>query len=121
MKRQELVIVVDEDVAVRDSLKFQLELEGVRVCTCANQAELLALDELFEAQCIVVEDHPPREEALLLPRMLKLCKLEIPVILLASHATPALRRRADQAGIRQVLSKPLLGGELVDAIRENMD
>jgi CheY-like chemotaxis protein len=101
-------------------LKFQLELEGIRVCTCGDLSELMALAELPQAQCIVLDDSLPRKDPFLLVRTLKTRQIDIPVILVAGNATPVLRERASQAGIKQVLSKPLLGGELVDAIRENI-
>ena len=36
-----LVLVVDDDLAVRESLKFALELEGLEVHVCAGGADLL--------------------------------------------------------------------------------
>jgi FixJ family two-component response regulator len=45
-------------------------------------------------------------------------KANLPVILLTSHATIALRRRAAAAGVRYVLEKPLLDNSLLAQIQE---
>jgi len=41
----------------------------------------------------------------------------LPAIMLTSHATPRVRARANAAGVRTVLEKPLLDNALMDHIR----
>ena len=53
------VIVVDDDAAVRNSLKFALELEGLEVRLYEGPAELLADDALPAAGCLVVDYYMP--------------------------------------------------------------
>ena len=49
MAEKTAVIVVDDDHAVRESLKFDLELEGLCVQALAGGAELLAYPDLDQA------------------------------------------------------------------------
>ena len=49
------VIIVDDDEAVRRSLKFALELEGLDVLTYQGGAEILAASDLPATGCLVVD------------------------------------------------------------------
>ncbi len=49
------VIVVDDDDAVRNSLKFALELEGLWVRLFKDGAELLAVPDLPRNGCYVID------------------------------------------------------------------
>ena len=59
IKGQEIVFVVDDDLAVRESLKFALELEGLVVRVCGSGAELLRHSDLSHAGCLVMECRMP--------------------------------------------------------------
>jgi FixJ family two-component response regulator len=48
---------------------------------------------------------------------LKERNISLPTIMLTSHATPSIRARADAAGVRKLLEKPLLDNALMDNIR----
>jgi two-component system response regulator FixJ len=50
-------------------------------------------------------------------RTLRARNFSLPAIMLTSHSTPTVRARADAAGVRTVLEKPLLDNALVDNIR----
>ena len=118
--RSTLVVVVDEDIAVRNSLKFLLELEGVAVATCSNATELMELPELTWADVIVMEHKPPKSDPFEAMRVMRLRRIDIPLILVAASVTGPLCEKAAKAGIRHVLAKPLLEGELVGAVRETI-
>jgi two-component system, LuxR family, response regulator FixJ len=115
---QNIVFVVDDDLAVRDSLKFALELEGLVVRLCGSGAELLRHPDLRQADCLVMECKMPLMDGFEVLDILATRGAKIPVILLTSYATDAFRRRAAASGARFTLEKPLLNGSLVDRIRE---
>ena len=54
-----IIIVVDDDPAVRDSLKFSLELEGLTVHTCDSGKSLLDHPQLKQAGCVVLDYKMP--------------------------------------------------------------
>jgi two-component system, LuxR family, response regulator FixJ len=115
---QNIVFVVDDDLAVRESLKFALELEGLVVRLCGSGAELLRHPDLRQADCLVMECRMPLMDGFEVLDILATRGAKIPVILLTSYATDAFRRRAAASGARFTLEKPLLNGSLVDRIRE---
>jgi len=118
IKGQEIVFVVDDDLAVRESLKFALELEGLVVRVCGSGAELLRHSDLPQAGCLVMECKMPIMDGFEVLGILGGRGTKVPVILLTSYATEAFRRRAATAGVKYILEKPLLNGSLVDSIHE---
>lgn len=115
---QNLVVVVDDDPAVRESLKFALETEGFCVDACASGPELLGHPDLDRARCLVVDYQMPGMNGLEVLGRLAARGNPPPSILMTGHSGAALlRRRAAAAGARCVLEKPMLDQRLVDGIR----
>ena len=118
IEEQRLVLVADDDLAVRESLKFALELEGLEVLACHDGHDLLMHPRLFRADCLILDHHMPVIGGFALLGRLKALNCRVPVILITDHATAALRRRAATAGVRHIVEKPLLDSALIDAIQD---
>jgi FixJ family two-component response regulator len=111
------VIVVDDDAAVRHSLKFALELEGLDVRLYSGGEEVLADAELPALGCLVVDYYMPQMNGVELVDKLRGRHVDLPAILITAKVSEDIRERAARAGFRQVLEKPLEDGSLVDSIR----
>lgn len=111
------VIVVDDDAAVRQSLKFALELEGMDVRVYESGAELLAEPELPASGCLVVDYYMPSMNGVELMDRLRRRLVKLPAILITARATDDMRKRAVHSGFRQVIEKPLEDSTLLDSIR----
>jgi two-component system, LuxR family, response regulator FixJ len=111
------VLVVDDDAAVRSSLKFALEAEGLEVRLYDGPAALLADGNLLLDACLVVDYRMPSMDGLELIASLNARKTRLPTILITDHATQELRRRAAVMGVGQVIEKPLSGNSLVECVR----
>jgi two-component system response regulator FixJ len=111
------VMVVDDDDAVRQSLQFALELEGLEVQAYGSGQQLLAKEHMPEKGCLVVDYYMPVMDGVELLNRLRLRKVELPAILITAKATGEIRQRAFRAGFRQVLEKPLEDSALIDGIR----
>jgi len=112
-----VVGVVDDDPAVRNSLKFSLELEGMTVGVYGSADELLADAGLTRFRCLVVDQFMPGRSGLDLAAELRRRQIRMPVILITSHPSRALMALADKAGV-PIVEKPLLGDALLDKIRD---
>jgi two-component system response regulator FixJ len=112
-----IIFVVDDDPAVRNSLKFALELEGYLVRLCANAAALFGADELARSQCLVIDLKLPGMDGLDLLDELRRRQITVPAVLITSHPSRSIRERAARDGV-QIVEKPLLGNVLVDCIRD---
>jgi len=113
---KDIVFVVDNDAAVRESTRFWLELEGLIVRTCATAAQLLQHADLPRARCLVLDAQMPFTDTFEILDLLS-ARRDLPVILLTSNATSALGLRAAAAGVRFVLEKPLLDNSLLIRIQ----
>ena len=111
------VLVVDDDAAVRHSLKFALELEGLDVRLYEGGEDVLADRNLPLDGCLVVDFAMPGMNGVELVKRLRGRHVELPAILITAKASMDIRERAARAGFRQVLEKPLEDGSLVDSIR----
>jgi two-component system response regulator FixJ len=112
-----VVIVVDDDPAVRNSLKFSLEIEGFTVCAYASGSELLSERAIPACNCLVVDQRLPGITGLDLISMLRAQKISAPAILITSQPNAQLTRRAAGANV-PIVEKPLLGNALMDRIRD---
>ena len=116
MKISPVVLVIEDDAAVRDSLKFSLELEGYAVRLYKDAESLLSEEDLPPCGCLLVDQHIPGRSGLDLLAELRERKIGWPAILMTGHPSPALRLNARRAGM-PMLDKPLLGDSLTEAIR----
>lgn len=111
------VIVIDDDDAVRRSLAFALEQEGLRVRTFADGAEALAAGELPPDACLVVDFYMPGENGIALVAHLRARNPDLAAILITAKPSEEIREAAALAGITHVLEKPLDDGSLLAEIR----
>ena len=114
----DIVLVVDDDLAVRESLKFALELEGLVVHACGSGMELLRHPDLSRARCLVLDYRMPVIDGLEVMEHLRALQVALPVILITSAATDALRERASKAGVCHVVEKPLSDSALLENIHD---
>jgi FixJ family two-component response regulator len=111
-----VVLVVDDDPAVRNSLKFALEVEGFSVQVYPTGTALLDADDMPNSGCLVADYNLPGINGLDLLEVLRARGVKLPAILITSHPTAALRSRATSAGVR-LIEKPLLNDTLFQCIR----
>jgi two-component system, LuxR family, response regulator FixJ len=112
-----VVIVVSDDLAVRNSLKFWLEIEGLTVRGYVSGADLLDAGDLARCDCYVVDQKTSAVSGLDLIAQLRDRHFTAPAILIASHPSRSLREQAEKADI-PIVEKPLLGNGLLDKIRD---
>ena len=111
-----LIIVVDDDAAVCKSLKFALEVEGFIVRTYTSGEELLNEPACQSCRCFVIDQKLPGIDGVDLISRLRDRNVTVPAILITTHPSPIVRRRAASASI-PIIEKPLLGSALLDSIR----
>jgi two-component system, LuxR family, response regulator FixJ len=115
-----VILVIDDDDAVRNSLKFSLEVEGFKVWAYSDAQELLNEDSLPPSSCFVIDYYMPAMNGLELVAELRDRHISIPTILITTLPSQDLRNKAKAAGIR-IVEKPLLGSCLLDSIRMALD
>jgi two-component system, LuxR family, response regulator FixJ len=117
---QTTVLVIDDDPAVRNSLKFALEVEGFAVRAYHAAADLLRDPELPADGCLVIDYKLPEMNGLDLLVELRKRKIDLPAILITTHPSSEVRRRAALAGV-SLIEKPLLSDTLFHGIRAALE
>ena len=116
-KRQ--LFLVDDDPAVRTALKFALEIDGYEVETFPDAESLAARPRLPAEGVLVIDYQLPGMDGLELVETLRRRSVNLPALLITTHPTAQLRRRASAAGV-DIVEKPLLAGTLGDALARVM-
>jgi len=102
-----VVIVVDDDDAVRESLRFLLETAGFDVETFASACQFLAAAYDRRPLCLLVDQHMPQISGLDLLQRLREAGHTVPAALMTGSPSTALMRRAMELGVQEILEKPL--------------
>ncbi len=114
---KQVILLVDDDEAVRNSLRNLMEGEGFVVRAFSNGHELLNDASLPATGCLVVDYHMPAMNGLELVSALRGRGVSIPAILITGNLTKYVRDRAAAAAVL-VVEKPGLGSYLLDCVRE---
>jgi FixJ family two-component response regulator len=112
-----LVVLVDDDDALRQALRFALEIEGYRVRACRTGEQLVDLELPTESACLVLDYKLGALNGLDALELLRRRGVDLPAILITSYANPQLRNRARRARA-EVVEKPLLGDALLGRIHQ---
>jgi two-component system response regulator FixJ len=119
--RKAMIYIVDDDYDVRTSLRFLLETEGFDVRTFRSGLALLGSSTRSRADCLVVDYKMAELDGLELAFRLRRLGVSTPIILITGYPDENISAKASSAGVRQVLLKPNLDGNLVDCVRNAID
>lgn len=112
-----VVHIVDDDNAMRESIAFLLETEGMTAKMYESGPALLACADGLEAGCIVTDIRMPEMNGLELVEALKVRGVTHPVVVLTAHADVSLAVQAMKAGVVDFLEKPFQNSALLHAVR----
>jgi FixJ family two-component response regulator len=116
-----MIYVVDDDHDVRTSLRFLLETEGFDVRTFRSGVALLGSATRNAADCLVIDYKMAELDGLELALRLRRLEVSTPIILITGYPDANISAKATSAGVRRVLLKPNLEGNLVDCVRNVID
>jgi two-component system response regulator FixJ len=108
-----VVIVVDDDDAVRESLRFFLETAGFDVDAFASARDFLAAASKDSPLCMLIDQHMPQLTGLDLIRALRDRGVNFSAALMTGSPSPELASRAHALGVDDVLEKPLSDDSLI--------
>jgi two-component system response regulator MprA len=111
------ILVVDDDRAVRDSLRRSLEYNGYSVDVAADGAEALARTPLINPDAIVMDVMMPRLDGLEATRALRGAGNDVPILVLTARDAVADRVDGLDAGADDYLTKPFALEELLARLR----
>ncbi|HXZ00428.1 MAG TPA: response regulator [Stellaceae bacterium] len=115
------VFVVDDDEAVRDSLKLLLESYGMTVEDYGSTEEFVRHYRPRGRQCLILDQHLPGTTGLDFLASPRGAALGLPVVLVTGRGDRALRARAAELGVSVYLEKPVVDNALMAAIHAAVD
>lgn len=117
MPNKQVVHVVDDDTAMRDSLAFLLDAADVVSKSYESAAALLAHAEKLEPGCILTDVRMPDMNGLEMVRRLGELGIRLPIIVMTGHADVPLAIEAMRAGVKDFIEKPFDDEALLVSIR----
>lgn len=113
-----LVMVVDDDPDVRDSLTDMFLSVGIEAVTFGSTADMLAHGIPDRPSCLVLDLRLPGSSGLELQAQLAKRGVNIPIIFITGHADVPTSVRAMKAGALDFLPKPFLEQDLLDTVAD---
>ena len=111
-----IVLVVDDDDAVRRSLARLLRAAGLRAETFGTARELLDRPEPDGPACLVLDVRMPGMSGLDLQESLGARADVLPIVFMTGHGTVPMSVRAMKSGAADFLQKPFDDRTLLDAV-----
>jgi FixJ family two-component response regulator len=116
-----VVFIVDDDQAVRDSLRLLLKSVGLNPVALASAHEFLNAYEPAHPGCLVLDVRMPQMSGLEVQEQLNLRGAIIPVIFITGHGDIPMAVEAMQAGAFDFLQKPFRDQDLIDRIQRALE
>jgi FixJ family two-component response regulator len=113
-----VIVTVDDDRRVRDSLQAVMESAGYTSVVFASAEEFLQSDTLARAACLIADVRMPGIDGLELQRRVRLERPQLPVIFITAHDDDGIRQQALQGGAMDFMCKPFDAADLLDTIEE---
>lgn len=111
------VRVVDDDPAVRDSLKWMLELAGMKVLVYDSADQFLSSDRFEQPGCLVLDVRLPGKTGVELLEEVASKGCYLPIIIITGHADVPTAVRAFRGGALDFIEKPFDDQHLLERIR----
>ena len=113
-----LVMIVDDDPLVRDSLGDLFRSVGIEVACYASTRDLIAAGLPDRTSCLLLDVRMPGESGLDFQARLRAQGSAPPIIFITGHADVPMSVRAMRLGAVNFLPKPFRDQELLDAVSE---
>jgi two-component system response regulator MprA len=111
------VLVVDDDRAVRESLRRSLEFNGYAVSLASDGAEALATIAGHLPDALVIDVMMPRLDGIETTRALRTAGNDLPILVLTARDSVGDRVEGLDAGADDYLTKPFALDELLARLR----
>ncbi len=111
------ILVVDDDQAVRDSLKRSLQYNGYEVSTADDGMQALARLAAVRPDAVVMDVMMPRLDGLEATKMLRAAGNDVPILVLTARDAVGDRVDGLDAGGDDYLAKPFALDELLARLR----
>jgi two-component system, LuxR family, response regulator FixJ len=120
MTGEPILFVIDDDTAVRDSMRALLESAGFTVKAYGSAKAFLA-DYDSQGGCLIADIRMPEMDGLELQEEIARRGIELPVIIMTGHGDVTLAVQAMKAGAVDFIEKPFADDHMLENIRRALE
>jgi len=118
IKDNQVVFIVDDDKAVRDSLRLLMKSVGLDTKTFASGREFLEEYQPETCGCLVLDIRMPGMSGLELQEQLVAKGIDLPIIFITGHGDVPMAVQAMKRGATDFIQKPFRDQELLDRVND---
>jgi FixJ family two-component response regulator len=111
------ILVIDDDVDLRDSLGCLLRSVGLNAKLFASVSDFLKSEPTEGPSCLVLDVILPGQSGLEFQRELAAAGGELPIIFITGHGDIPMSVQAMKSGAIEFFTKPIRNQEFLDAVR----
>jgi two-component system, NtrC family, nitrogen regulation response regulator NtrX len=115
------ILVIDDESAIRDSLKMTLEYEGYDVMGAATGQEGLALAEREAPDLVLLDVKMPGMDGIEVLERLRAMNESLPVIVVSGHGSISTAVEATKKGAFDFIEKPFASDRVLVSLRNALD
>lgn len=110
------VYVVDDDLALCQSISSLLRSIGLRVETFSSGSSFLRAAEVCQPDCVILDVRLQGENGLDIPKMMRNRNIDSSIVFISGHGDIKMSVSAMKAGALDFLAKPFRDQELLDTV-----
>ena len=118
MSKKFTICLVDDDTAIRTTIKAMMKAAGIPFISFSSAQEYLAGFDAKNVGCIILDVRMPGMTGLDLQKIQRQRRVDIPVLLLTGHADVVLAVEALKAGALDILNKPFNSEALMEGVQK---
>ena len=115
------ILVIDDEPAIRDTMRMILEYDGYECLVAASGQEGLSTVERENPDLVFVDIKMPGMDGLEVLSRLRGTNESLPVVVVSAHGTTATALEAGRLGAFRFIEKPLSKDYVLDAVREGLE
>jgi two-component system, NtrC family, nitrogen regulation response regulator NtrX len=115
------VLVVDDEPAIRDTMRMILEYDGYECLVAGSGQEGLAVTERESPDLVFLDIKMPGLDGLEVLSRLRGTNETLPVVIVSAHGSTTTALEAGRLGAFRFIEKPLSKDYVLDAVREGLE
>jgi len=117
-KRQDTILVVDDDPDVLKSLSILLENSGYAVINCNNAGDAFDMLQANNVDCLLTDIKMPETSGIDLLDRIRKTSLDIPIILMTAYADIDIMGEAIKKGVFDFIIKPSQPEQILHSVEK---
>ena len=115
------ILVVDDEPAIRDTMRMILDYDGYETVLAASGQEGLAIIERDTPDLVFMDIKMPGMDGLEVLSRVRATNDTLPVVIVSAHGSTAAALEAGRLGAFRFIEKPLSKDYVIDAVREGLE